>query len=84
MEFKTVKDKITALELAKEAGAINELNEKLLIELKKLLVIAEKWNDLDKEIGAYYEGDYEDESDNESEFGLIEIGEAAATAFGYL
>jgi len=37
MEFKTVQDKITALELSKEHGSITKLNEQLLTELKQLL-----------------------------------------------
>lgn len=41
---------------------------------------AQKWDDLDDEIGSLYDG----EEDDEDSMGLITIGEIAATAFGYL
>lgn len=43
---------------------------------------AEKWDELDDIIGGYYAEP--DGDDDESEGSLIEIGERAAMAFGYL
>ena len=48
---------------------------------------AEKWDKLDEEIGKYYENDTDDDEENEdeeSEGSLLDIGETAAIAFGYL
>jgi len=43
---------------------------------------SEKWDKLDEEIGKYY--NEENESTEEEEGSLLDIGEAAADAFGYL
>ena len=47
---------------------------------------AEKWDKLDEKIGKFYENDIDDEEneDGEDEGNLIDIGEVAAIAFGYL
>jgi len=48
---------------------------------------SEKWDKLDEEIGKYYENDTDDDEENEdeeSEGNLLDIGETAAIAFGYL
>ena len=48
---------------------------------------SEKWDKLDEEIGKYYENDTDDDEeseDGESEGSLLDIGETAAIAFGYL
>lgn len=50
-------------------------------ELKKMKTKADAWDALDKKIGALYE----DEDDNENEEAdLLDVGELAAIAFGYL
>jgi len=43
---------------------------------------SEKWDKLDEKIGKYY--NEENESTEEEEGSLLDIGEAAAGAFGYL
>lgn len=53
---------------------------------------SEKWAELDEEIGKFYENDTDDDDneddeeneDDESEGNLIDIGEVAAMAFGYI
>ncbi len=45
---------------------------------------AEKWDKLDKEISAYYFDDNDDELEDEEGGDLLDIGEAAARAFGYM
>lgn len=45
---------------------------------------ADKWDALDKKIGSYYIIDEEDESNFEENGNLLDIGEDAARAFGYL
>lgn len=46
---------------------------------------AEKWDALDNEIGKYYTCEDEDnEEDYDDEGSLLDIGETAAIAFGYL
>jgi hypothetical protein len=60
--------------------------------LNQLQVISDKWDALDEEIGGFYnpvdlpgdEYDEDSEEDDEEEGNLLGIGEAAATAFGYL
>jgi len=59
--------------------------EEMLAEEKKYITKAEKWDKLDDAIGKYYENDEEEENDDdESEGSLLDIGETAAIAFGYL
>ena len=53
---------------------------------EKLLVLANNWNELEKEVNKFYvnvDGEY-DEDNPESEGDLCTIGEITATAFGYL
>ncbi|KAA2223019.1 hypothetical protein [Chryseobacterium sediminis] len=46
---------------------------------------ADKWDKLDEKIATFYPDGYTDDTeDNEYDDGLIGIGEAAASAFGYL
>lgn len=46
---------------------------------------SDKWDKLDEEIGRFYENDWEELSDADSEEGdLADIGEVEAQAFGYL
>jgi hypothetical protein len=56
--------------------------EEMLEEEKKHITKAEKWDKLGDAIGKYYES--EDESTEEEEGSLLDIGEEAAIAFGYL
>lgn len=54
-------------------------------ENRVLRIKAEKWDKLDAEIGKFYDDFDEDEANDEDyEGGLLDIGEAAAIAFGYL
>ncbi|MEE6129132.1 hypothetical protein V2E39_17155 [Chryseobacterium arthrosphaerae] len=55
-----------------------ELADYILKSLEK----ARKWDELDSKISKYYPEDSEKENDVDD--GLIGIGEAAASAFGYL
>lgn len=55
----------------------------ILQTLNSLQKVSDKWDALDKKIGKYYK-DYDDEEDCENEGSLLEIGEDAAIAFGYL
>lgn len=58
-------------------------NKQLLPFIRK----SEKWDKLDDEIGKYYENDIDDDEENEDEEfegSLLDIGETAAIAFGYL
>ena len=54
--------------------------------IEKYKIKSEKWDKLDEEIGKFYENDIDDEEneDGEDEGNLIDIGEVAAIAFGYL
>ena len=54
--------------------------------IEKFKIISEKWDKLDEKIGKFYENDIDDEEneDGEDEGNLIDIGEVAAIAFGYL
>ena len=45
---------------------------------------AEKWDALDKKISSYYVDENGDELEGNEGGDLIDIGEAAAIAFGYL
>ena len=61
--------------------------EEMLEEEKKYITKAEKWDKLDDEIGKYYENDTDDDQENEDEEfegSLLDIGETASLAFGYL
>jgi hypothetical protein len=51
-------------------------------EILKSIIKAEKWDKLDDEIGKFY--NEEDEDSDEDEGSLLEIGETACIAFGYL
>lgn len=52
---------------------------------KPYKIKADKWDKLDEEISKFYpDGHTDDTEDNEYDDGLIGIGEAAASAFGYL
>jgi hypothetical protein len=53
-------------------------------EIYKFKIKADKWDKLGEEIGAYYESDEDDEEWNEDEGSLLDIGEAASSAYGYL
>ena len=56
-------------------------------EISKYKKKSEKWDKLGKEIEKYYESDDEDNDDDEydrEEGNLLDIGEAAASAYGYL
>jgi len=57
------------------------LDSELIRQIENALWKAEKWDTLDAEISKYYP-DYDE--DDEDEGSLLEIGEAAAEAFGYL
>ena len=46
--------------------------------IEKYKIKSEKWDKLDEKIGKFYENDIDDEGN------LIDIGEVAAIAFGYL
>jgi hypothetical protein len=68
-------------------------SEKANYEIQKLVdeailpfkIKSEKWDKLDAEIGEYYQNeDDEDDEDDDSEGSLLDIGETAAIAFGYL
>lgn len=60
----------------------NKPTEKQIAEWKRK---AEKWDALDEKIAKYYaEPEDEDYDEGMDESGLIGIGEAAASAFGYL
>ena len=54
--------------------------------IEKYKIKSEKWDKLDEKIGKFYENDIDDEEneDGEDEGSLIDIGEVAAIAFGYL
>ena len=54
--------------------------------IEKYKIKSEKWDKLDEKIGKFYENDIDDEEneDGEDEGNLIDIGEVAAIAFGYL
>lgn len=58
------------------------LDNDIVRQIEQALLKAEKWDKLDAEIGEYYaeEIDFEDEDTGS----LLEIGETAAIAFGYL
>jgi len=56
--------------------------EEMLAEEKKYITKAEKWDKLNDEIGKFY--NEEDEDSDEDEGSLLEIGETACIAFGYL
>jgi hypothetical protein len=56
-------------------------------EINKYKKKAEKWDKLGNEIEKYYESEDEDNNDDEydrEEGNLLDIGEAAASAYGYL
>ncbi|WP_366183326.1 hypothetical protein [Flavobacterium ovatum] len=56
-------------------------------EINKYKKKAEKWDKLGDEIEKYYESEDEDNDDDEydrEEGNLLDIGEAAASAYGYL
>lgn len=62
-------------------------SEEMLEEEKRYITKANKWDKLDEEIGKYYENDIDDDEENEdeeNEGSLLDIGETAAIAFGYL
>ena len=48
--------------------------------IEKYKIKSEKWDKLDEKIGKFYENDIDDEDEGN----LIDIGEVAAIAFGYL
>ncbi len=52
-------------------------------EIMKWKEKAEKWDKLDAEIGKFYKDEVL-EGDEKNEFALMDIGEKAAIAFGYL
>ena len=56
--------------------------------IEKYKIKSEKWDKLDEKIGKFYENDIDDEEnedgEDEDEGNLIDIGEVAAIAFGYL
>lgn len=57
------------------------------IYAEQFKIKAEKWDKLGDEIGKYYENDIDDDEENddeEFEGSLLDIGETAAIAFGYL
>lgn len=57
---------------------------KQLEEENRILKIkANKWDLLDEEIGKFY-NDFDEDEDEDYEGSLLDIGEAAAIAFGYL
>lgn len=59
----------------------DQLANDILHSLEK----ARKWDELDERIAKFYpEGPIDDSEDNEYDDGLVGIGEAAASAFGYL
>ena len=68
-----------AVDAPSATTSIENLNEKYKIK-------SEKWDKLDEKIGKFYENDIDDEEneDGEDEGNLIDIGEVAAIAFGYL
>lgn len=43
-----------------------------------------KWDKLDEKLAEFYSDEHNDPNEEDGEPGLIEIGEAAASAFGYL
>lgn len=45
---------------------------------------SDKWDALDEKIGKYYESEEDESEDDDFEGSLLEIGEDAAIAFGYL
>ncbi len=55
--------------------------EKQIEEWKKK---AEKWDDLDNAISAFYNEDDDAEREEDDGGSLLDIGEVAARAFGYL
>lgn len=70
IEFIQIKNKI--LEKAKEME-----KEQMIDTSEKYRKKAEKWDELENKIGAFYE-------DEDSEGDLFDIGEISAMAFGYL
>jgi len=84
----------TALEFIKyQEKDKQEYSKEELIELmegyaSEFKLKSEKWDKLDEAIGKYYEDDdfsgseYDDHDENEGS--LLDIGETAAIAFGYL
>lgn len=56
--------------------------EEMLEEEKKYIAKAKKWDELDEKIGKFY--DEENENSEEEEDTLLDIGETACIAFGYL
>jgi len=82
---------LTGLIEIKEGSASPELycycSEEIANEILSMKKKSENWDKLDEEIGKFYENDTDDDDENydeESEGSLLDIGEAAATAFGYL
>mgnify|MGYP003437561107 CR=1 FL=1 len=71
-----------------DGDAVDAPNATTSIEnlIEKYKIKSEKWDKLDEEIGKFYENDIDDEEneDGEDEGNLIDIGEVAAIAFGYL
>lgn len=62
-------------------------SEEVANAILKNKIKSEKWDKLDEEIGKYYENDTDDDEENEDEEfegSLLDIGETAAIAFGYL
>lgn len=58
---------------------------KQLEEENRILKIkADKWDKLDDQIAAFYPEDENGDYDEEFEGNLLDIGEIAASAFGYL
>lgn len=53
-------------------------------EIKLLKIKADKWDALDKKIASYYADDNGDELSDEDGGNLLDIGEAAAHAFGFI
>lgn len=64
-----------------------EIQKMFDVEINKYKKKSEKWDKLGKEIEKYYESDDEENDDDEydiEEGSLLDIGEAAASAYGYL
>ena len=86
---------MTAQEFLIEKGILSMAEQRGVHLIQKWLdeyasqfkIKAEKWDKLDDEIGKYYENDTDDDEENEDEEfegSLLDIGETAAIAFGYL
>jgi len=62
-------------------------SEEVANSILKSINKADKWDKLGDDIGKYYENDTDDDDENEDdefEGSLLDIGETAAIAFGYL